>query len=106
MDTREPRNSCSRAGTPRRSSESRIAARGGRTGFKVNFAQGINARALTAETAAAIASVDYRDTRMKVRWLYMAWDHRKDKERLFRGLRLLTDAGIAPDDIMVYMLVG
>lgn len=75
-------------------------------GFRVSFNQGINARFLTEETAAAIASVDYRDGDMKERRIYTAWDNRKDEERLFRGLRLLVDAGVKPRHIMVYMLVG
>lgn len=74
--------------------------------FKVNFNQGINARFLTAETAAAIASVDYRAADMKTRRIYTAWDNRKDEARLFRGLQHLVDAGVRPTHIMVYMLVG
>jgi hypothetical protein len=75
-------------------------------GFKVSFNQGINARFLNEETAAAIASVDYRDGNMKARRIYTAWDNRKDEARLFSGLRLLVDAGVKPDHIMVYMLIG
>lgn len=75
-------------------------------GFKVSFNQGINARFLTEETAAAIASVDYRNADMKTRRIYTAWDNRRDEERLFRGLELLRDAGVKPNHIMVYMLVG
>ena len=74
--------------------------------FKVCFSQGINARALDDETAAAIASVDYRDDSMKVRRIYTAWDNAKDETRLFRGLDLLVAAGVKPDHIMVYILVG
>lgn len=74
--------------------------------FKVSFSQGINARALNMESAAALASVDYRDDSMKVRRIYTAWDNAKDEDRLFRGLNLLVAAGVKPDHIMVYMLVG
>lgn len=74
--------------------------------FKVAFSQGINARALTDETAAAIASVDYRDDQMKTKRIYTAWDNRKDEDRLFRGLDLLVKHGVKPDQIMVYILVG
>src|ERR1700740_2648466 len=35
-----------------------------------------------------------------------AWDNRKDEARLFRGLDLLVKAGVRPDQIMVYMLIG
>src|SRR5262245_15861743 len=74
--------------------------------FKVSFNQGINARMLTDETAAAIASVDYRDDSMKVRRIYTAWDNRKDEARLFAGLEALVRHGVKPDHIMVYILIG
>jgi hypothetical protein len=75
-------------------------------GFKVNFNQGINARFLNDESAAAVASVDYRDDGMKVRRIHTAWDNRKDEARLFRGLDALASAGVKPDHVMVYILVG
>lgn len=74
--------------------------------FKVSFNQGINVRMITDETAAAIASVNYRDDSMKVKRLYTAWDNRKDEKRLFAGLNHLTKYGVKPDHIMVYMLIG
>jgi hypothetical protein len=74
--------------------------------FRVSFNQGINARMLTDETAAAIASVDYRDDAMKVKRIYTAWDNRKDEARLFAGLEALVRHGVKPDHIMVYMLIG
>jgi hypothetical protein len=75
-------------------------------GFRVSFNQGINARMLTDDTAAAIASVDYRDDSMKVKRIYTAWDNRKDEARLFAGLEALVRHGVKPDHIMVYMLIG
>lgn len=74
--------------------------------FKVSFNQGINARMLTDETAAAIASVDYRDDSMKVKRIYTAWDNLKDETRLFAGLEALVRHGVKPDQIMVYILIG
>lgn len=74
--------------------------------FKVSFTQGINARMLTDETAAAIASVDYRKDTMDVKRIYTAWDNRKDEARLFAGLDALARHGVKPDHIMVYMLIG
>jgi hypothetical protein len=74
--------------------------------FKVSFNQGVNARFLTDETAAAIASVDYRDDQMKTKRIYTAWDNRKDEHRLMTGLELLVKHGVKPDQIMVYMLIG
>jgi len=74
--------------------------------FKVSFVQGINARFLTEEAAAAIASIDYRDDSMKRKRIYTAWDNRRDEARLFSGLNRLVAAGVKPDSIMVYMLIG
>jgi hypothetical protein len=75
-------------------------------GFRVSFCQGINARFLTAETAAAIASVDYFDADFRKRRLYTAWDNKRDESRLFVGLEHLRSAGVPPGRVMVYVLVG
>lgn len=75
-------------------------------GFKVSFNQGINARMLTDEAAAAIASVKFRDDGMKTRRIYTAWDNRKDEGRLFAGLEALVRHGVQPREIMVYILIG
>jgi hypothetical protein len=75
-------------------------------GFKVCFNQGINARLVSDEQAEALASVNYRDDQFKRKRLYFAWDNIGDEAVLFRGLRRLQNAGIKPDDIMVYMLIG
>lgn len=75
-------------------------------GFRVNFNQGINARMLTDETAAALATVNYRNVRMDTKRLYTAWDNRKDESRLFAGLNALVKYGVKPREIMVYMLIG
>jgi hypothetical protein len=74
--------------------------------FKVSFNQGINARMLNEETAAAISSVNYRDDSMKVKRIYTAWDNLKDEKRLFAGLEALVKNGVRPRNIMVYMLIG
>ena len=74
--------------------------------FRVSFTQGINARMIGDEEAQALASVDYRSDDMKTKRLYCAWDNHKDGDRLFRGLHALERAGVKPDEIMVYMLIG
>jgi hypothetical protein len=74
--------------------------------FKVNFTQGINARFLNDETAAAAASVRYYDSHFFRRRLYTAWDNRKDEARLFAGLEALVRHGVRPNHLLVYMLVG
>ncbi len=74
--------------------------------FAVSFVQGINARMLNAETAGAIAALRYRDDSMSRPRIYTAWDSKDDERTLFRGLEALVSAGVKPDHIMVYMLVG
>ncbi len=75
-------------------------------GFKISLIQGINARLLNEETAAALASMKMRDDSFSRTRIYTAWDGRKDEKRLFRGLEALKRHGIAPDSVLVYMLVG
>lgn len=75
-------------------------------GFAVSFSQGINARMLNEETATAIAALKYQDDSMSRPRIYTAWDSKPDERRLFRGLECLVRAGVKPDHIMVYMLVG
>jgi hypothetical protein len=74
--------------------------------FKVSFTQGVNVRAMTEETAAAIASIEYRDDGFERRRLYTAWDNLKDEEIFFRGVNTLEAAGVPPKHLMAYMLVG
>lgn len=75
-------------------------------GFKVCFNQGINVRAITDETAAAVASVEYRDDGFQRRRLYTAWDNLKDEGVFFTGVDRLEAAGVPPRHLLVYMLIG
>lgn len=75
-------------------------------GFKLCFSQGINVRLVTDEVAAALASIDFRDTSFNKRRLYVAWDNLKDEGIFFRGVDLLEAAGIKPTALMAYMLIG
>lgn len=75
-------------------------------GFKVALTQGINCRMIDEESAAAIASIEYRDGDFKRKCLYTAWDSLHDEKRLMRGIELLAKHGVKPDHIMVYMLIG
>lgn len=75
-------------------------------GFKVSFNQGINIRLIHQEGAEALAKMKYYDDQFKKRRIYTAWDNKKDEKRFFSGIKLLTDAGINPNHIMVYMLCG
>jgi hypothetical protein len=75
-------------------------------GFKVCFNQGTNIRLLTPEAAAALASVHYTDDQFKQRRIYTAWDNIGDEAVFFRGVDVLREAGIPPEHLMAYMLVG
>jgi len=74
--------------------------------FRVCLSQGINVRLINDEAAAALASIEYRNTRFTERRLYTAWDNLKDEAVFFRGVDRLERAGIKPKHIMAYMLIG
>jgi len=75
-------------------------------GFKVSFSQGINARMISPKAAEALASINYRNDAMDRKMLHTAWDNKDDEAVLFRGLTRLVRAGVRPDEIVVYMLIG
>lgn len=75
-------------------------------GFEVCFNQGINVRLIHTEGAGYLARMKYRDDQFKRRRIYTAWDNRRDEDVFFKGIKILTDAGINPHNILVYMLCG
>lgn len=75
-------------------------------GFRVSLSQGINVRQIDEESAAAIASLEYRDAAFERKRLYTAWDNLGDEEVFRRGVALLEAAGVPAKHLMVYMLVG
>jgi hypothetical protein len=74
--------------------------------FRVCFNQGINVRMVDKQSAEVLASLQYYDDAFKSRRLYTAWDNLKDEPIFIRGVEQLIAAGINPDHILVYMLVG
>jgi hypothetical protein len=74
--------------------------------FRVCLSQGINARLIDDEAAAALATIEYRDTKFERRRLYTAWDNLKDEARFFAGVDRLEKAGVPPTNLMTYMLIG
>lgn len=74
--------------------------------FRVCMSQGINVRLIDDEAAAALATLQYRNTRFTERRLYTAWDNLRDERVFFNGVDRLERAGIPPKHLMVYMLVG
>lgn len=75
-------------------------------GFRICFNQGINVRLIDAEVAAELADTWYFDDQFKSRTLYTAWDNLKDERIFTRGVELLSAAGVPPQHLLVYMLVG
>ena len=75
-------------------------------GFKVCLSQGINVRLINDEAAAALATIEYRNTKFNERKLYTAWDNIGDEKVFFNGVDTLERAGIPPKHLMAYMLVG
>lgn len=75
-------------------------------GFKVCLSQGINLRLIDDEGAAALATIEYRNTKFNRRQLYTAWDNIGHEKIFFRGVDRLERAGIPPKQLMAYMLIG
>ncbi|OFX12054.1 MAG: hypothetical protein A2516_08145 [Alphaproteobacteria bacterium RIFOXYD12_FULL_60_8] len=75
-------------------------------GFKVCLNQGVNVRLIDDEAAEALASVEYRDDQFQERRVYTAWDSLGDEAVFLRGIARLEKAGIPPNHVMAYMLVG
>jgi hypothetical protein len=75
-------------------------------GFKVCLSQGINVRLIDDESAAALATIEYRNTKFSARQLYTAWDNLKDEGVFFKGVDTLGRAGIPSKQLMAYMLIG
>lgn len=74
--------------------------------FRVCLSQGINIRLIDDEAAAALATIEYRNTKFNERKLYTAWDNLKDEGVFFRGVDTLERAGIPSKHLMAYMLIG
>ena len=75
-------------------------------GFKVCFNQGINVRLIDEQSAEVIGTLPYYDDSFTTRRIYTAWDNLKDGPIFTRGIELLQGAGVKPNQILVYMLVG
>lgn len=75
-------------------------------GFKVCLSQGINVRLINDEAAAALATIEYRNTKFNKRKLYTAWDNIGDERVFFNGVDTLERAGIPAKHLMAYMLIG
>lgn len=74
--------------------------------IKVCFNQGLDLRLITDEKAEMLSKINYRDDQFKTKRIYFAWDNIKDEEIIVKGINKLISAGIKPQNIMIYVLVG
>lgn len=74
--------------------------------FSICLNQGINIRLIHKEGAFYLANMKYYDDSFKHRRIYTAWDNKRDEAIFMRGVELLLNAGVRPNDIMVYFLCG
>ncbi len=75
-------------------------------GYKVCLNQGVTARVMNDEQAAAVVKMHPWDDDFKRARLYVAWDI-QDQERVFlRGIDALERAGWKPGWCFAYMLIG
>lgn len=72
--------------------------------YKVCFNQGINIRLINREGAEYLSKMKFRDDSFKYKRIYTAWDNKRDENIFMQGIGYLLDAGIKPNEIMVYFL--
>ena len=73
-------------------------------GYRVSFTQGINIRLIDQEGANMLSKMKYYDDSFKTRRIYTAWDNKRDEKIFMRGVNYMLNAGIKPQQIMVYFL--
>ena len=59
---------------------------------------------MTREIAKILSKIDFRSTNFREKRLYIAWDRMEDEDEVMKGIKILTEAGIKPRQIMCYML--
>lgn len=74
--------------------------------YRVSITQGINARNITSEQAAALVEIRPMDWRFRRHVVYCAWDDIRDQKQFLRGLDRIIAAGTPTRCITVYMLIG
>ncbi len=72
--------------------------------YKVCFNQGINIRLINDEGASYLSRMKFRDDSFKRRRIYTAWDNKRDESIFLKGINSILNAGIKPNEIMVYFL--
>ena len=75
-------------------------------GLKVSFNQGLDARLVTEEKAQWLADIKSYNGSFNNRTYYFAWDLMENSDAILCGLQRMIDAGVRPQNLMCYMLVG
>jgi hypothetical protein len=74
--------------------------------LKVNFNQGLNIRILTQEQADLLAKCNFVNSKFNKKYVTFAWDKYKDKELIHKGIDICGKAGIKPEQMQFFVLVG
>lgn len=74
--------------------------------IKVCFNQGLDIRLIDQENARLLAKTHYYDNEFKDRRLYFAFDIPQIEDQVLHGIETLKNAGIPPQHLMFYVLVG
>lgn len=74
--------------------------------LKVNFNQGLDIRLVTEDIANVLSEVKYFNWTFKTRGLHFAFDSWRYREHVEEGIKTLIDAGINPNHLMFYVLIG
>jgi hypothetical protein len=74
--------------------------------LKVCFVQGLNIRIITSEQAELLSKARYYNKDFDQRYLSFAWDRYFDKKLIFKGIKTCTDAGIPPNHMQFFVLIG
>ena len=75
-------------------------------GLMVNFSQGLNIRNIKPDQADAIASVDFRNIKNSMKQVHFAWDDPRHEKLIHKGIGIAVDAGIRPQQMAFYVLIG
>lgn len=73
---------------------------------KVCFNQGLDIRLINKDVADLLVKVKYYDMHFNKRRLYFAFDDLSYEKQVVDGIQCLIHAGVKPDHMMFYVLVG
>jgi len=74
--------------------------------YRVSFNQGLDIRLINEELAKLLKEVKSRNLKFSDTRYYFAWDSLSYSKQVFKGIEALLNAGIKPQHLMFYVLVG